>query len=73
MLASGCGGSDSYSWCENLDETVGAVWDDIYRWDSLSEASDWVRAYYAGELENLEIVEPDEPLSDEELESLGDC
>lgn len=73
LLAPACGGGDSYSWCENLDEPVGAVWDDIYRWDSLSHASDWVLAYYAGQLENLEIAQPDEPLSDSELESLAEA
>lgn len=65
MLAPACGGGDSYSWCETLDETVGAVWDDIYRWDSLSHASDWVLADYADRL--------DEELESQELESLGEA
>ena len=66
VLVPGCG-SDSYSWCENLDEAVGAVWDHLDTISDIPEASDWVHTYYVGGLESYQDVEP---LSDEELESL---
>lgn len=66
ILVPGCGG-DSYSWCENLDEAVGAVWDNLDTIGDIPEASDWVHTYFVGGLESYPDIEP---LRDEELESL---